>query len=129
LRTRFDRDKNKNEFKSVSAFAPVSNPQKSPSGARAFEGYFGEDQKTWDLFDTTALITAGVTRDNEIWIDQGAVDPFLTERLLLNNLVEAAKNSKQKLNVRLQEGYDHSYYFIATFIEDHIRFHAKHFER
>lgn len=117
----------KDKFKSVSAFAPASNPQKSPWGAKAFLGYFGQDQKTWDMYDTTALIKAGVSRDNEILIDQGSLDPFLKERLLLANLVEAAQGSRQKLNIRMQQGYDHSYYFIATFIEDHIKFHARHF--
>lgn len=115
----------KNKFKSVSAFAPVSNPQKSPWGSKALMGYLGQDQVQWDLYDSTALIQAGFFRNDEILIDQGLIDPYLGERLLLNHLVEAAKNSQQKLNVRRQDGYDHSYYFVSTFIEDHIRFHAE----
>ena len=115
----------KNKFKSVSAFAPVSNPQKSPWGSKALLGYLGQNQASWDLYDSTALIQAGVSRDNEILIDQGTLDPYLSERLLLDHLVTAGKNSQQKLNVRMQTGYDHSYYFVSTFIEDHIQFHAQ----
>jgi S-formylglutathione hydrolase len=117
----------KEKFKSVSAFAPVAHPSKGPWGANAFIGYFGQDQKVWESYDTTELIHAGVYRENEILVDQGSLDPFLKKSLLVQDLVEAVQSSKQKMNIRMQEGYDHSYYFIASFIEDHIRFHAKHF--
>ncbi len=117
----------KNKFKSVSAFAPVCNPSQSPSGIKALKGYLGDDQSSWNIYDTTELIKSGFNRENEILIDQGSTDPFLDNRLLLKNLVAASRNSKQKFNIRMQEGFDHSYYFVASFIEDHIRFHAKHF--
>lgn len=113
-------------FKSVSAFSPIVNPLQCPWGQKAFQGYLGDDKSAWARYDACELIQSGKAHKNEILIDQGTADNFLKEQLLTNNIVEAAKGKNQKLNVRLQEGYDHSYYFIATFIEDHIRFHAKY---
>lgn len=115
----------KSKFKSVSAFAPIVNPMKSPWGQKAFKGYLGNDESQWKSYDTCELIKSGSAREDEILIDQGTLDPFLAERLQTENLIAAAKTSKQKFNVRFQEGYDHSYYFISTFVADHIRFHRE----
>jgi len=112
------------KFKSISALAPVVNPMKSPWGSEALKGYLGSNQEAWKAYDTCELIRAGKTHPQKILIDQGSSDPSLPERLLTSNLVEASKNSSQKFQIRFQEGYDHSYYFVASFIKDHIAFHA-----
>ena len=98
----------------------------SPWGRKAFTGYLGDNEETWKMYDATELIKSGVHRYDQILIEQGSADQFLAERLLTNNLVQASNSSQQKLNVRYQENYDHSYYFIASFIENHIQFHARH---
>lgn len=120
----------KNKYKSVSAFAPIVNPVQSPWGQKAFAGYLGNNKADWEKYDACQLLKSGLTHASEILIDQGTLDPFLAERLLTKNLIEASAAApvaaKQKLNVRFQEGYDHSYYFISTFIADHIKFHAKY---
>ncbi len=115
----------KNKFKSVSAFSPIVNPTESPWGQKAFRGYLGTDQKNWKDYDTTLLIKSGIQRADNILIDQGTLDPFLSERLQTQNLIQASETSSQKFQIRFQPGYDHSYYFIASFIEEHIQFHAK----
>ncbi len=115
----------KEKFKSVSAFAPIVNPLESPWGKKALTGYLGDDAKTWKQYDTCELIQSGVNRTDEILIDQGTEDQFLEQSLKTKNLISANKNNSQKLNVRFQKGFDHSYYFIASFIEEHIRFHAE----
>ncbi len=116
----------KNKYKSVSAFAPIVNPTESPWGQKAFQGYLGSNKMDWEKYDACKLLKAGAFHSGEILIDQGTRDPFLAERLLTKNLIEANSAETQKLNVRFQEGYDHSYYFISTFIADHIQFHAKY---
>lgn len=116
----------KEKFKSVSAFAPIVNPMQSPWGRKAFTGYLGGNEEAWKMYDATELIKSGVHRYDQILIEQGSADQFLADRLLTNNLVLASNSSQQKLNVRYQENYDHSYYFIASFIENHIQFHARH---
>lgn len=113
------------KFKSVSAFAPIVNPMNCPWGKKAFAGYLGEDTKSWAQYDATELIGNGAAASSDILIDQGTIDRFLREQLLTENLLAAAKDSKQKVTVRFDEGYDHSYYFIQSFIGDHIRFHAE----
>ena len=114
----------KNKFKSVSAFAPIVNPTQSPWGNKAFQGYLGEDQKNWEKYDATLLVKSGANRADTILIDQGTLDPFLAERLQTQNLIDVSEKSLQKFDIRFQNGYDHSYYFIASFIENHIQFHA-----
>lgn len=113
------------KFRSVSAFAPIVNPVNCPWGKKAFTGYLGEDPKAWAPYDATELIRQGKKASSEILIDQGTSDKFLKEQLLTENIEAAAKSSSQKLNVRRREAYDHSYYFIQTFIGEHIRFHAE----
>lgn len=114
------------KFKSVSAFAPIVNPSRCPWGTKAFTGYLGENQKMWAEYDTCELIKMGAKHPHGLLIDQGTNDRFLKEQLLTENLVEAAKGFAQKLSVRYRQDYDHSYYFISTFIGEHIRFHAEH---
>lgn len=110
-------------FKSVSALAPIVNPMQCPWGQKAFTGYLGEDQTAWAKYDACELIRSGVSHDQEILIDQGTSDRFLPVQLLTANITAAALGTSQKLKVRMQEAYDHSYYFISTVIADHIRFH------
>jgi S-formylglutathione hydrolase len=113
------------KFKSVSAFSPIVNPTAVPWGEKALTGYLGEDRKAWAQYDATELIKAGKTHPHPLLIDQGTKDDFLANQLKPENLQRAAEG-KQKVTVRLQEGYDHSYYFISTFIRDHVEFHANH---
>lgn len=112
-------------FKSVSVFAPVVNPSQSPWGRNAFLGYLGDDERLWHSYDACELVKAGKSFPGKILIDQGDKDPFLSDRLLLENFTKACQGSRQVVEIRYQPEYDHSYYFIATFIESHIRFHAK----
>ena len=116
--------KEKNLFKSVSAFSPIVNPTKSPWGQKAFKGYLA-DEKEALLYDATELIKTGITRDDKILIDQGRSDQFLEEHLLTENIVNQAKESGQKLEVKYRDGYDHSYFYISSFIGEHIEFHLK----
>lgn len=114
------------KFSSVSAFSPIVNPIACDWGKKAFSGYLGTDQNLWKDYDACELLRAGKTHPRPLMIDQGKEDNFLEAQLLTQNIVTAAEQSSQELNIRMQQGYDHSYYFISTFIEDHIKFHAKH---
>ncbi len=113
-------------FKSVSAFAPIASPTRCPWGEKAFAAYLGEDRATWAEHDAALLIEAGAARGvfDDILIDQGDADPFLKEQLKPELLQEAARAAGQKITMRMQPGYDHSYFFIASFIDDHLAFHA-----
>jgi S-formylglutathione hydrolase len=116
--------KNPEQYKSVSAFAPIAAPMRCPWGEKAFTNYLGSDQEKWRTYDASELVlTANYKRP--ILIDQGTIDPFLEKQQLLPEVFEAAcEKAGQPLNLRFQEGYNHSYYFIASFIEDHICHHA-----
>ncbi|MGG7981061.1 S-formylglutathione hydrolase [Klebsiella aerogenes] len=119
--------KNPGRFTSVSAFAPIVNPCKVPWGQKAFSAYLGDDEATWQEWDSCALMQASQAGDAiPTLIDQGDADQFLGTQLQPAVLAEAARQKQWPLSLRIQPGYDHSYYFIATFIEDHLRFHAKH---
>lgn len=109
-------------YQSVSAFAPICAPLQSSWAVKAYTGYLGNDKTNWCPYDPISLIS---TRGwhGTILVDQGSHDEFLSHQLKPELLVEACTNAKIDLNLRIQENYDHSYYFIATFIEDHIRFH------
>ena len=116
---------NKNEWTSVSAFSPIVNPTKSPWGKKAFLKYLGS-VKAGTPFDATRILeTGGACEYDEVLIDQGTDDEFLSEQLQPHNLMRAAAKANQTITLNMREGYDHSYYFIAAFIQDHIRFHAK----
>lgn len=111
------------KFRSLSAFSPIVNPSQGPWGSKAFTGYFGEDKDLWMQNDACELIKQGAVHPKTILIDQGTADGFLDRELLSQRIVEACRGQKQKVELRFQEGYDHSYYFIATFIRDHIAYH------
>ncbi|MEG0447645.1 MAG: S-formylglutathione hydrolase [Comamonas sp.] len=114
-------------FKSVSAFAPIANPINCAWGRKAFSGYLGEDQAEWAQHDASELMTAQTQAPYPagILIDQGLADKFLMEKQLLPEAFEAAcAKAGQPLTLRRQSGYDHGYYFIQSFIDDHLRHHA-----
>ena len=116
--------KNPNRFKSVSAFAPIVAPSQVPWGEKALGGYLGTGRAAWRDHDAVALIEDGA-RIREILIDQGTSDTFLERELRPELLRQACEEAGIGLTLRMQEGYDHSYYFIATFMEDHLRWHAE----
>ncbi len=110
-------------YRSVSAFAPIAAPMRCPWGVKAFSGYLGEDRSTWAAHDATALIESG-QRCPPLLIDQGEADPYLAEQLLPHRFEAACRDAGQPLTLRRHAGYDHGYFFIASFIEDHLRHHA-----
>lgn len=117
--------KNPGYYKSVSAFAPIASPMRCPWGEKALTGYLGADRNQWREYDTTALIEDRGWTGPKILVDQGMQDQFLESQLKPELLREACQRAGVPLELRLQPGYDHSYFFIATFIEDHLRFHAE----
>ncbi|HXR64096.1 MAG TPA: S-formylglutathione hydrolase [Rudaea sp.] len=117
--------KNPGRYRSLSAFSPIVAPTRVPWGsAKAFPRFLGDDREAWKQYDTCELIAAGKRFAGEILVDQGDADQFLKENLRPELLAEACKAGGQALRLRLQPGYDHSYYFISTFVEDHLRHHA-----
>ncbi|KAJ9695909.1 hypothetical protein PVL29_011064 [Vitis rotundifolia] len=117
--------KNLDKYKSVSAFAPIVNPINCPWGQKAFTNYLGGNKADWEEYDATCLISKFNDVSATILIDQGEDDKFLHDQLLPHKFEEACRNAKVPLLLRLQPGYDHSYYFIATFIDHHIRHHSQ----
>jgi S-formylglutathione hydrolase len=112
-------------FKSVSAFAPISSPTRCPWGEKAFSAYLGARRDEWPKHDAALLMEAGKAQSfDDILVDQGLADSFLSEQLKPELLEDAAQRSGQKLTLRRHEGYDHSYFFMATYIADHVAFHA-----
>jgi S-formylglutathione hydrolase len=113
-------------FRSVSAFAPIVSPMNCPWGEKAFTAYLGPDRTTWRDHDACALLRSGLAYGyfDDILVDQGLGDPFLAEQLKPELLEDAAREAGQKLTIRRHEGYDHSYFFIGTFISEHIAWHA-----
>ncbi|WP_417533822.1 S-formylglutathione hydrolase [Marinobacterium stanieri] len=116
--------KNPGRYASVSAFAPITNPINCPWGEKALTGYLGEDRESWKAWDSCELI-ANAEEKLHLLVDQGEADDFLAEQLKPEALQAACKAANHPLELRLQPGYDHSYFFIASFIEDHLRHHAK----
>ena len=114
-------------FRSVSAFAPIASPTRCPWGEKAFTAYLGEDRAVWAEHDAARLIEDGVGAGcyDDILIDQGDADPFLAEQLKPELLVAAGEAAGQTITLRMQPGYDHSYFFMASFIADHVAFHAQ----
>ncbi len=112
------------EFQSISAFAPICNPSKCPWGEKAFTNYLGDDQALWKEYDACELIA----RSNShlpILIDQGSADSFLEQQLMPEALVKAAMQADYDISVNMHAGYDHSYYFISSFIDEHLAFHSQ----
>ena len=111
-------------FRAVSAFSPIVCPTRCPWGRKAFEAYLGPDQRTWGDHDACLLIERGESRFADILVDQGTADSFLAEQLKPKLLEAACAAAGQTLTLRMQEGYDHSYFFIASFVADHVAWHA-----
>ena len=119
--------RNPQVYRSVSAFAPICAPSRCPWGRKAFARYLGEDTSAWASYDAVELLNTGRTRVfPEVLVDQGLADKFLPQGQLLPELLEqACASAGQPLRLRRQQAYGHDYYFIATFMEDHLRFHAQ----
>jgi S-formylglutathione hydrolase len=117
-------------FRSVSAFAPIAAPIRSPWGKKAFGGYLGPDESAWRAHDATELVKdAGrAVFPKGILVDQGLADKFLAEQLYPEAFEEACAAAGQPLELRRHAGYDHGYYFISTFVEDHLRFHRRNLD-
>lgn len=117
--------KNPTKFRSVSAFAPIAAPMQCPWGQKAFKHYLGADESNWVKYDASQLVRQA---DSvlPIRIDQGSADNFLEEQLKPEVFLEAARDASYPIQYQLHEGYDHSFFFIASFIGDHLEFHAKH---
>ena len=115
--------RNPGRFRSTSAFAPIVAPSQVPWGHKALDGYLGTDQAAWQEYDACALIDGGA-RLPDLLVDQGDADNFLTEQLKTHLLEEACTRAGQKATIRMQPGYDHSYYFISTFMAEHLAWHA-----
>jgi S-formylglutathione hydrolase len=111
-------------FRSVSAFAPIVAPSQVPWGQKALAGYLGEDRSEWRKHDAVALIEGG-TRVEEILVDVGDADPFIEKELRPELLERACADAGIALKLRIQPGYDHSYYFISTFMDEHLRWHSE----
>ncbi|WP_063345022.1 S-formylglutathione hydrolase [Vibrio jasicida] len=117
--------KNASQYRSISAFSPISNPMQCPWGQKAFTAYLGTDIESWKQYDASELLKQNKS-PLPILVDQGDADNFLTEQLKPDALLAAAKAHDSEVELRMQSGYDHSYFFISSFIAEHLNFHAKH---
>ncbi len=117
--------RNRERYRSISAFSPICNPVNCPWGIKAFSGYLGDDQRQWQQYDASILLEKA-QNPLPILVDQGTDDSFYPEQLRTASLMAAAEQNGANAEIRMQQGYDHSYYFIASFIEQHLRFHAQH---
>jgi S-formylglutathione hydrolase len=115
--------RNPARYRSVSAFAPISAPSRVPWGEKAFRGYLGEDRAAWRAYDATELV-AGSSWRRPIVIDLGSADPFFERQLSPEPFERACRDASAPLLLRVQPGYDHSYYFVASFVGEHIAHHA-----
>ena len=116
--------RNPGRFRSTSAFAPIVSPLNCPWGEKALTGYLGDDRADWRAYDAVALIEDGA-RLPELLVDQGTADNFLNDQLKTHLLDEACRNVDMRAEIRMQEGYDHSFFFISTFMAEHIAWHAE----
>lgn len=116
--------RNPAQYRSVSAFAPIGSPSQVPWGQKAFTGYLGSDTTAWRDYDATELVQRH-PRSDTILVDQGTADKFLTEQLRPDLFAAVCRRAGQKLELREQPGYDHGYYFIQTFMADHMAWHAR----
>lgn len=112
-------------YQSVSALAPIANPSAVPWGEQAFLGYLGNDREAWKAHDAVELVRRGAVFPAEVLVDQGTADKFLDAELRPERLAEACAAAGQALSLRMRAGYDHGYHFVATFIEEHLRHHAR----
>ena len=118
--------RNPQQYRSVSAFAPIVSPMHCPWGEKALGGYLGADRSTWAAYDACALIESRGWKGAPLLVDQGSNDPFLQAQLKPELLQQACTRAGVALDLQMRPGYDHSYFFIASFIENHLRFHAQH---
>ncbi len=116
--------RNPGRFRSVSAFAPIVSPLNCPWGDKALTGYIGADRTNWRQYDACALIEDGA-RLPDLLVDQGGADNFLAEQLKIELLIKACETAGQPATIRIQPGYDHSYYFISSYMAEHVAWHAK----
>lgn len=117
--------KNPGMFKSVSAFAPICNPTQCQWGEKNFSNYLGNDKDAWKAYDATELVANYNGIPLELFIDQGTGDKFYPDQLLPKNLVEAATKAQVPCILKMREGFDHSYFYIASFMPEHVEYHAK----
>lgn len=115
---------NPDEYRSISAFAPIAAASRCPWGREAFTAYFGTDETAWEAHDASAIIRSRPSR-HELLIDQGGGDPFLEQQLNAGELKAACEAAGQPLRYREHAGYDHGYFFVGTFIGEHLQFHAR----
>lgn len=113
------------KYQAISAFAPIVNPVNCNWGQKAFKGYLGNNQEDWKKYDACELLKSGKSHPNRILIDQGSADDFLEKELLTQNFIDACKEFGQLNEINFREGYDHSYYFISSFIQNHVKFLTK----
>lgn len=114
------------KYHQISAFSPIVNPINCNWGQKAFKGYLGEENKDlWNQFDACELIKSGKKHPKKILIDQGSSDQFLEKELLTQSFIDICEENNQELEVNFQDGYDHSYYFISSFLDSHIKLHLK----
>jgi S-formylglutathione hydrolase len=117
--------KNPGKYRSVSAFSPICSPMNCPWGEKALGNYIGSDRELWRQYDTTELVRSASER-LPVLVDQGGADDFLGEQLKTQLLEKAAQEADYPMTIHMQDGYDHSYFFISTFIGEHLAFHASH---
>jgi S-formylglutathione hydrolase len=110
-------------YRSVSAFSPVAAPMQGPWGVKAFTHYLGDDRSAWAAHDATELVKSGA-KAPALLVDQGLADKFLDDQLMIDRFEAACRDAGQSLTLRRHAGYDHGYFFIASFVEDHLRFHV-----
>ena len=116
---------NPERYRSVSAFSPICAPMQCPWGEKALSHYLGDDREAWEAHDTVQLVKKA-TQHLPVLVDQGDADEFLANQLNTPLLVAASKEAAYPMDIRMQPGYDHSYFFIASFIGEHLRFHSRH---
>lgn len=117
--------RNPQRYSSMSAFSPICNPVNCPWGIKAFSGYLGGDKSQWQQYDASLLLSSAKS-PLPLLVDQGTADNFYPEQLRTESLIAAATQSGAQADIRMRAGYDHSYYFIASFIEQHLQFHARY---
>lgn len=116
--------RNPNRYRSVSAFSPIVSPLNCPWGEKALTGYIGTERSAWRAYDACALIADG-GHFPDLLVDQGGADNFLEEQLKTHLLAETCESAGQRATIRIQDGYDHSYYFVSTFMAEHVAWHAQ----
>lgn len=118
--------RNPEKFHSISAFAPICAPTQVPWGEKVFTNYLGQDRASWQAYDATSLVESHGWNGPALLVEQGTADQFLADQLKPELLKAACEKAGVNIDLRMRDGYDHSYFFMASFMEDHVRFHAGH---